>query len=435
MINVYRLAALYAFAGVAAGGAAEPLDLEQLAADASARNPELRYYEAEIDAARGQQRLSRKLDDPELSAELGRKSVRDFSGNRLGDGAVWSVSLSQQFEFPGRLALRKAIADRQLELAELGLAQFRAALANRARVLGWRLLAAEQRSAAAQEVAKRFQDLLDVLVQRDPAGITPLLDTRIIEGNALTLARRARGAVEEYHVALHELNQLRGVPIDEPISLARRELELRPLPQTAELMALARTNNFGLRSRTLELEKQGFEVQLARNERWPAITLSPYVAGERTTDREREFGLGVSVPLPVWDRQRGTRAISKARLAQAEVVLTVAIRDLERRVTEAAHAYAAQMAEIARWRPDSVGRFREAAELGDQHYRLGALPISTYTELQMQYLDAVDALLGTQADALATRSELELLTGADLSGGSAPVTAGSAPSAAPSGGR
>lgn len=418
MIPLIRLAAFVSLGCLAAAGAAraaEPVDIEQLVADALAHNPELKFYEAEIALARGQQRVSASWDNPELSAELGRKSVRDFAGNRLGDGAIWSVSLSQRVEFPGRLALRKAIADRQVELAELGLEQFRTALANEVRLLGYQLLAARQRSDAAQEVAKRFQDLLDVLVQRDPAGIAPLLDTRIIEANALSLARRARQAVEEHHHALTRLNQLRGAPNHAPISIAPREIRLGPLPELAELHALARTRNFALRARTAELEQQGFHVQLARNERWPAITLTPYVAGEHASDRQREFGLGVSVPLPLRQRQRGSEAAAEARRAQAEVALTVALRDVERAVEENVHAYLAQQEEIARWRDDSVGRFREAAELGDQHYRLGALSISTYTELQKQYLDALDALLGTQADALATRAALEQLTGADLS--------------------
>ena len=63
--------------------------------------------------------------------------------------------------------------------------------------------------------------------------------------------------------------------------------------------------------------------------------------------------------------------------------------------------------------------FRDAARKGDENYRLGALPIATYTELQKQYLDTIDALLSTQADALEARQQLELLTGIIL--GDAPV--------------
>ena len=51
------------------------------------------------------------------------------------------------------------------------------------------------------------------------------------------------------------------------------------------------------------------------------------------------------------------------------------------------------------------------AELADRHYRLGAVPISTYVELQKQYLDAVEGLLDTRKEALEAASQLEMLTG------------------------
>jgi len=69
---------------------------------------------------------------------------------------------------------------------------------------------------------------------------------------------------------------------------------------------------------------------------------------------------------------------------------------------------------MARWRPDSVQHFKEAAEVADRHYRLGAVPISTYVELQKQYLDAVEGLLDTKKEALEAAAQLELLTGVPL---------------------
>jgi cobalt-zinc-cadmium efflux system outer membrane protein len=64
-----------------------------------------------------------------------------------------------------------------------------------------------------------------------------------------------------------------------------------------------------------------------------------------------------------------------------------------------------------RWGADSVEEFRNAAELADRHYRLGAIPLSTYVELQKQYLEAVEALLDTQKEALEAAQKLELLSG------------------------
>ena len=396
--------------------AAEPRPIEAFVAEALAGNPELKFYEAEIAAARGQQRQSGTFANPELSAELGSKRVNDLSGNRLGDGAVWSVSIAQTFEFPGRVSLRKAIASRQVALAELGLEQFRAALAMRVRLLAFKLLAAQERADAARAVSQRFQDLLAVLVQRDPAGVAPLLDTRIIEASTLSLNRRAAEAERELLNARFELNQLRGEPVRSDVAVKRTPLVLKPGPALELLLASTRERNFDVRTRTAELEQQGFQVKLSQNERWPSVTVAPYFAGEHASDRQREFGLGVTIPLPLWNQNKGNIETTKARQAQAEVSLTVALREAEREVAAATHAYEVQLAEMAKWPADAATRFAEAAKLADQHYRLGAVPISTYLELQTQYLDSVDTMLSTQLDALEARQRVELLAGMTLDG-------------------
>lgn len=122
----------------------------------------------------------------------------------------------------------------------------------------------------------------------------------------------------------------------------------------------------------------------------------------------------MSVPLPLLSHNAGNIATAKAREAQAEVLLNVALREVERKIAAAQYGYETFLAEMAKWPPDVAEKFGDAARKGDENYRLGALPISTYTELQKQYLDTVDALLSTQADALEARQQLELLTGLNL---------------------
>ena len=408
------LAAAVSFFIGAGHCSAEPVALETLVSETVAKNPELKFYEAEIAAAKGGRITAGEWANPELGAELGSKRVRDLAGNKLGDGPVWSVSLAQTFEFPGRINLRKAIANRQIELAQLGLEQFRAALAARVRTLGYQVLAANQRAEAAREVARRFQDLLDVLVQRDAAGVAPMLETRIIEASAFTLNRRASEAVIAARNARFELNQLRGLPVSTPVEVARKTIPLKTPPVLESLLASARENNFEIRARIVELEQQGLRVQLHRNERWPSVTVEPYVRGEKASDRQREFGLGVKIPLPLLNRNAGNIETAKARETQAEVSLNVALRDVERKVASQLHAYETFLAEMARWPADAAEKFRDAARKGDENYRLGALPVATYTELQKQYLDTVDALLSTQADSLEARQQLEYLTGLSL---------------------
>ncbi len=386
--------------------------LDALVVEALEKNPELKFYEAEIAAAKGGRKTAGLFANPELSGGVGQKTVR--GGGFSAEGVAWSVSVVQPFEWPGRIGLRKAIANHDIELATLGYERFKVALAGRVRALAYGLFAAQEKSAAAQEVADRFRALREVLVQRDPAGLTPLLETRVIEATELNAQRKASEALLATQAALLELNQLRGVAPDARLSVSQAQLTFRTPEDRSALMTLARTNNFELRVRAVELAQQGFRVDLAKNERYPAISVGPSISEERAGDRERIIGVGISLPLPLWNRNKGNIETAVARQMQAEVSLNVTEREIQRKVIEAALTYETKLREMARWRPDSVQHFKEAAEVADRHYRLGAVPISTYVELQKQYLDAVEGLLDTKKEALEASAQLELLTGLPL---------------------
>ena len=102
--------------------------LNALVAEALERNPELKFYEAELAAAKAGRRSAGLLANPQLSGSVGEKSIRDGGAGLSAEGIAWSVSVLQPFEWPGRIGLRKAIANRDVELAELGFQRFRPAL-------------------------------------------------------------------------------------------------------------------------------------------------------------------------------------------------------------------------------------------------------------------------------------------------------------------
>ena len=388
--------------------------LDRLVAETLKENPELQFYRAELTAAKAGRKAAGLMPNPELGGSLGYKTSRDRSSGLNAEGVAWSVSLVQPFEWPGRIGLRKAIANRDVELAELGLERFRTALSGRVRVLAYGLFAAQQKAGAAREVAERFKALREVLVQREPAGLAPLLETRVIEATELTMQRKASDAELATKSALLELNQLRAAAPGAALSVAEPALVFPPAGQNEVLLTLARTNNFELRVRAAELAQQGFRVALAKNERFPAISVGPHFSEENAFERERIIGVGVSFPLPLWNRNSANIETAAARQLQAETSYAVAQREVERKVMETALTYESKVREIGRWRADAVEHFREAAELADRHYRLGAVPVATYVELQKQYLEAVDALLDTRKDALQAAQDLDILTGRKL---------------------
>jgi len=388
--------------------------LDALVAEALARNPETNVYSAEIAAAKGERRTAGEWQNPELATELGAKLVRDYQGNSLGEGVTWTLSATQTFEYPGRVTLRKAIANHQIALAELALDGFRVALAARVRAVAFRAALGQAKADAAGEIARRFDDLLAVLKQRPVPGVAPQLDLRIIEASAIALKRRPIEGQREMQSAIYELNQLRGAPVDSPLAPPRVDLKLRLLPSVAALLFTARDRNYDIRTRVFELEQQGYKIQLALNERWPGVRVGPFAHNERADANEYQFGVGVTLPLPLWNRNTGKIETEKARASKVGAELRALVREVERKVTDAEFLYRSRREEADQLQMSILPQMREAAEVADRNYRDGAVPLSTYTELQKQYLDSIDAFTAAQAGAIEARQQLEQLTATRL---------------------
>lgn len=391
-----------------------PLAPEALVAEALGHNAELGFYQSQLEGAQAARRLAGRLDLPKAEFQAGQIRSRNLDQSLAGEGAMWAASVRQSFEWPGRLGLRKAIANQDVALATLGLEAFRRELAGKVRENAFGLAGAEEKARVAQAVADRFRALREVLVQRDPAGIAPQLEVRILEATELTLRRRASEFALAVEAERVRLNLLRGSALEAPLRVKGLLPELPERPPLDRLMAAANTNHFDLRTRAAELVQQGFRVDLARHERWPAFEVGPMTMGQDGSTLDRIVGVGVSFPLPLWQPRTANIAAAEARQKQAEALLAAARREVERRVVTAARGYDSRLAELSRWRPDVVAQFESAAELADRHYRLGAVPATTYVELQKQYLDAVEAHLDTRREALGALLELEQATGLSL---------------------
>jgi cobalt-zinc-cadmium efflux system outer membrane protein len=424
-VSVCLLTAEAASVGAAAPANTTNAPVKEIAIDALvteglANNPELKHYEAELIIARAEAKSAGRLAPPELEAGAGHQRAHTRGGDFLGEGVAWSVSVKQPIEWPGRLGLRKAIANRDVALAEIGLAQFRSIIAASIRSTAQELAIAQQRVAATRPVAQRLRRLRETLVARDPAGLAPLLETRVIEATEIKADHAAAEAEHDLEHLVIALNYLRGQPPTTPVRVSEKPFTFNAAPALDALLAAAATNNFDLRLRQAELEQQGFRIQLARHERFPGISIGPVFSEERAADRERIVGLAISAPLPLWQNNRARVEAARAREAQALASIETVRRRLERDVADYAHKHEHALSILGRWRTDAIDHFREAAELADRHYRLGAVPVATYVELQRQYVDAVETLLDAHKEALTAAHQLELLTGLHLISAGAP---------------
>lgn len=390
------------------------IPLQELISEVLEKNSELKVYRAEIEAAKGERTTAGLLANPEAGGSIWQKKVWNEDEELSRKGRAYEASIMQTFEWPGRTALRTAIAHRNVELAELGYEQFRLSLVANARARAYEFLAAQEIAAVARDAAGHFNALREVLSEREPAGLTPLLEMRVIEATALNIQRQSGEASLAAQGALFKLNELRGARPDAELSLISTPFSFKAINDKKSLTELARSNDFLVRVRAAELERQNLEVGLAENERLPAVSVGPSFSQEEAGERERVMAVAVSMPLPLWNQNQGNIHAAKAHRSQAEIALDVARRDAERRLFETIAIYETKVKEIQSWQPSSIQHFKEASELADRHYRLGAVPVSVYVDLQTQYLDAISALHDTRKEALEAAAQLELITGKQL---------------------
>lgn len=388
------------------------ISLDGLVQNVVAHNPERQFYQRQIETAGVERDAAGRWADPEAVVEFGQRRARDLTSSAVtGEGLTYAVSVVQPIEFGGRIALRRAIADRQVALARIGLQQFDATLAARARSLGYGLFAADEKAAAAREVAGRMRTLARVIVSRDPAGPSPQLEAASLVASAIGAERSAATADADANTILYELNQLRGAPFAARIRIVRPDMSLPALPSGQVLADRAAENNFELKALRAQFEQQGLRVDLARKARIPTVSVGPYYDRARSDIRETNYGVRVSTSIPLWNRQAGDVAVEQGRQAQANATLVNAERRIARDVFDQAAQYEAKCEALTQWDGDSPRRFAQAAADADRNYRLGAIPLTTYTQMQQSYVDAVNAVLDTRREALEALLQLRALNG------------------------
>jgi cobalt-zinc-cadmium efflux system outer membrane protein len=375
-------------------------------------NAELRFTEAEVAAARGQRTQAGLWQNPELSGEYGERRVRDAGGALAEDGFTRSASITQTFEFPGKGSLRKAIANKDVELAELGLRQFRWTLEGQVRRLALTYINASANAQTTEEIAERGSALTSLLKERPAAGTQALLEMRVIEGNLLELQKAAQEAVLARDEARIGLNALLGWPASQPLNLVETP---RPpsdaLPPLDALVLRGLSSNLQLKARTVELEKAVRTVSAARLDIAPDFSIGPFFSQERAGEDETGYGVTLSTTLPLWNWNQGNIATAQARRAQADALLLDARRKVEAEIARRHRAYQVHLRLVQQAPAATVEALREAADLADRNYRTGAIALPLYLEVQREYLNARrlrgDALLAAWESWL----DLRLLTG------------------------
>ena len=299
-----------------------PLTAEEAAKLAREKNPELSAARNLIAEAQGRSRVSGRLSNPELGAEV--------AGGQEFEGRV-SIGITQSFPLTARLRMERNLSNLEVEMARLEIQDRERRIMVAARTSLYELAAARQAIALARRqtvVAAAFAKSID---EGNNQGFGSKLDGQHAALAADTLRTTEEALRSQEIIAAARLNGLLGGQPDAALSVTE-SLDLPPaLPAMRPVGARA-----DLQLAEMSVRAGATDVSLAKANRWEEVGIGLFVEGERFRDEpegiepEALIGVQFSVPLPFWQNGAGKVAEKQAaqmRKAQQLEALALAVRN------------------------------------------------------------------------------------------------------------
>jgi len=351
-----------------------------------------------------------------MAAQAGKYPNPELGWLREGQQAgtrTTTLQISQPVELGGKRQARIALAQGEAALAHGELAARRRAI--RADVIAayYTVLVALEQQRLAQALTALARRSTEVAARRVAAGKVSPIDETKARLAALDAATGLMEAGATLAIARTRLGALIGKPpqATEAIVPAGEADALPALPPLAAL--LERSGEAGAIGRARwQLAAQEAQAGVERAARIPDLTVT---LGTQREDqiRHRQTVVGISLPLPLFDRNQGRLAAALRRTDKARDELAAARIDTAAELTVAATRYATARAEAVRLRDDVIPNAASAYDLTLRGFEAGKFAFLDVLDAQRTWFQVQSRHAGALLDAWRAYADIERLAGAD----------------------
>jgi len=379
---------------------AQGLSLDQALDAAFSQNPDFAAIGREIGIAEGERRQAGLIPNPELSWEV--EDTRRAT-------STTTVTLSQALELGGKRGARIEVAEAGQAIARLELERQRNSL--RADVI--QAFHAALRAQTALELAQQSQALtergLRVVEGRVRAGqSSPVEATRaqVQLAQAEAAVRRAR---TERGVANQVLARLTGSAEARFDRLDASNLSPGPAPQAEPLLAkVEQTAEWRLAA--AQIERGDASLGSEKAQRIPNLTVSLGSQYSRE-DRERVNVVGLSMPLPLFDRNQGNVLAAARRADQARDLRNAVEVRLRSETRSALEQWGTAMGEVQAYDRTILPAAQQAVDTATRGFEMGKFAFLDVLDAQRTLIDARGLYLEALAQATDARAQVERIYG------------------------
>ncbi|WP_431262204.1 TolC family protein [Roseateles chitinivorans] len=357
-------------------------------------HPRLRAAAFELEAAEGAVQQAALPPNPTLGLEQEdtRRETRTVT-----------VLLSQPLEIGGQRAARTALARRGRDLSQAELDALRAELRADVVQAFFAALVAQERVVAADESVRIAGGGADATARRVSAGkLAPNDETRARVAEATARIERRQAQADQL-AARHALAAAVGMDQAAIGALDGAAASLPTLPGEAEV-ARRLADAPALRRARLEVERAQAAYELERARRIPDVTVTLGAKRAQEIGRNQAV-IGLSMPLPLFDRNQGAQREALKRRQAAEQLAEAESLRLRAEVLSAADELAARTDEVDALQRTVLPGAREAYTAATRGFELGKFGFldvldaqRTWLQARMQWLDALARAHRANAD-------------------------------------
>lgn len=395
------------------------VSLEEIIKKAWENNGELKIAQLEVGKAKARLLQVGSRPNPTLDIE---QKTGQFTGSK-GDNEL-TVGVSVPLEVFGQRGNRINLAKSEITLKE-------AEVDARKRILANEVLTSYAEALASLRELKTLEDILELdtetvrFVQiRVNEGDTAPLELSLLIAEVERLRARRILTEGRLQVAVSKLKFYAGIDYKEPLKL-REEIDSAQLPEVPNTLEtaldVAVKNRPEMKLSELEKQLAINGLQLIRSNSKPDISaFTRYSNGRSITDsprgsfteKDKLLTFGVSIGLPIFNRNAGAKAEAEIAIRQAEERQIFTEQVVKNEVVTAFLRLAAAKSALIKLETAVLPRSRQNLEVIKQVYTIGELKITDLISEQRRLLDANRDLTETLAERYRANADLLIAIGA-----------------------
>lgn len=387
------------------------LTLQQATELALRQNPELQTFQLEIEARDAGILQAGAIPNPELQV-----LAEDIGGSGNFEGSKNSqttLQLSQRLELGSKRSTRRTVASLHRDVAKFEYEVKRREVIANVRQAYYVVLNAQQRSSLINEMVDLSKRFSGAVVDRIQAGKVPPIEE--IKANAtvasveIELSRSLRDleiARTNLAVRLGKQNADFSSVVDESSSEVFRDYSLEELLNAIDEHVL-------LQQATTEIAEREKIVALEKTRKVPDLLITSGIRKLESSD-DHAFLIGASIPLPLFDRNKGAILEAESRLHKAETMKASVKLDLKNSLLKSYNTYRTSRSEAEALRTKVVPANETSFDAIEEGYRFGKYGYLDVLEAQRSLFQSRLQYLQVLADLNIASIELERITGRSI---------------------